>query len=160
MRDTARYTALARQVDPAADLRVKPWWINWLSGSGTLSVIGPRLYIGADAGPLDEREIWHEARHIRQMRWCSFGIHPWIGWPIFAVLCLLPLPVLLSLRAVAEMDAEGYALARKVQTGSGRQWAHGELLAFAATLSRPGYLWALPRSLARPLAAWWARRFI
>jgi len=55
-----------------------------------------------------ENVLTHELVHVKQARACSFGLHPWIGLPIFAIAYLfLPIPFGLAYcRFHFELEAE------------------------------------------------------
>jgi len=155
----------ARSVDPAirlVDKESSPLMrayarLPWLGDeflTRTASVIGARIYLtrGGDA----EHDIAHEGRHVRQKRWCSLGLSPWLGWPVFAVLCVFVLPAGLTARFWFEMDAEAFALKQKVRTGSSVAWARYSLVEFAELLCGGDYVWAWwPRRWAKKIAGLW-----
>jgi len=151
--DLDYWTAYAQAIDPSIRLHTKRHWWWRLLGREQLSVYGPHVFVPDTPGDL-EHDLAHEARHVVQQRAFGLGIHPWVGFLPWA-LCgaLLPLPVLLTFRFWLELDAETFALTRKVKMGSAPVWARYELVEFATTLCSLDYLFSWICPWARSIAA-------
>jgi hypothetical protein len=132
---------VARTVDPSIRLHTKDSFIWKLWGRKSASVIGPHHFYPSEWSDI-EHALYHEGRHTRQQRWFGLNIHPWIGFIPFAIASVFLLPVLFTIRFWLELDAETFAIERKVGTGSSHSWARHELVEFARLLCSGAYLWA------------------
>lgn len=158
-RERERWEAVARSIDPAIRLVPKGEsrlmrlyarlpWLGREFLERTSTALGPLVFVPASADV--EHDLFHEGRHVRQMRWFGLGIHPWVGLVPFAVAAVLLLPLGFTVRFWLELDAEAFALRRKMRTGSKASYVAHELEEFAGRLAGPGYAWAwLPSSWAR-----------
>lgn len=157
------YERIAEGIDPAIRLRGKQSsrlmrTYSRIPGMGrefleeTATAVGPFVFLPENWGDV-EKEIFHEGRHVRQMRrYFGFGLSPWIGFLPFAVASVLLLPAGLTVRFWLELDAEAFALRRKFETGSKASWVVAELVEFAGRLAGPGYVWAWPKRWAERIA--------
>lgn len=169
------YQAIAARFDPAVRLSVKDGWF-WRTLAAFLSVVtfgqvsrkqflegcatsvGPVVCIPAGWGNLTSDFLAHEARHVTQSRWFGFGVHPWVGFPLFCLAyLLLPLPIGLSwCRFWFELDADRKAFKAYVDELYRAGWLAGEIIPIlqqaantrAVVVSGPDYAWAWPRSWA------------
>jgi hypothetical protein len=152
----ARWTRLAKSVDPSIRLYTKNhWWWNLYGGEDRkegITAWGPFIFIPEDCKRDLELAIYHDGRHVQQMRWFGLGIHPLLGVIPWAMLLLFFLPVLFTVRFWFELDAEVYALNRKIATGSSVIWARAELKGYVKDLCGPMYLYAWPKSWGMKIA--------
>jgi len=168
----AYYELLAKQVEPCTILTTKDGWfwkvLATLIAILTFGKCSRRLFLedmATTIGPvqayprawpnLSTSIIWHESRHARQARWFGFGISPWLGLPLMAVVyLLLPIPIYFAAgRFLLEADAETYVweMARKLRPGVKLSF-NSRALDFADNLSSATYAWAWPRR--------WARKYL
>lgn len=99
----------------------------------------PRAWLGRDL----RRLLVHEVRgHVRQCRACGLGIHPWVGFPIYAVLYLLVFfPVLLAWpRYRLELAADAAAWEWSLNAGDAPADVRARADSFAETVAGWGYL--------------------
>lgn len=135
--DRKRLQKLARAVDPSVKLYTKDNLFSKILACLLVVVTfgGMRYHAflnryATTIGPLQfypkhytiksvQRTLIHESRHTRHARWCSFGIHPWLGLPIYGILYLLmPLPLGFAyFRLWFEMDASKFAWIAGLQLG-------------------------------------------
>ena len=170
--DKRRLTNLARAIDPSIKLYTKDNWfcklLAWLLVICTFGSMPRKTFMekfSTTIGPLHFypksksiagvlRSILHEGRHTQQARWCSFGIHPWVGLPIYAILYLLtPLPLGFAyLRCWFESDACMYAWTIGLQLGTyTTDYIHNRAIAFAGTVCSGKYGWSLPITYGAPM---------
>ncbi len=170
----ARLEAIARRIEPSVRLRPKDgaFWraLGVLAAVATGGGISVQTFLTDYAtaiGPLQgyprgwsaervESTLVHEARHTRQARWCGFGIHPWIGLPLFGLLYLaLPIPAGLAIaRFCFELDADRAAWRHALAAGASPASVRARAAAFAARVCSGHYGWPLPPRLG---VAWFAR---
>lgn len=162
-----RLEALARAIEPSVRLQTKDGriWklLGGLAAFATLGGVSYRRFLDQFAttlGPLQgypaawspervEAVLVHEARHSRQARLCGLGIHPWLGFPVFAVLYLaLPLPMGFAwLRLLFEIDADRASWRFALARGASPQQIRERARDFGTVVCSGAYGWPLPRSL-------------
>jgi len=168
--DIAYYQRLASSEDGAARVVVKEGWIwdllGYLLHAVTLGKMSHRTFMDSYAttlGPvqayprglpqLSDSTIVHESRHVKQSRWFSLWIAPWIGLPLFAATyLLLPLPVGLAwCRYRLELDADraGFRHAVRHDPACTQMGLMVQARLRADQVSGPAYGWAWPRNWAR-----------
>ena len=155
------FQKMACGIDPAIRIYSKnnAYWrayskLPWLGDSfltQTATVIGPLHWYPENWDDIS-KDLHHEGRHTQQQRWIGLGIHPWVGFMPFAVLSVVALPVLITVRFWLELDAEAFALRYKYRTGSNVAYIRYALVEFADTLSGPDYVWAWPKNWALRIA--------
>jgi hypothetical protein len=165
----ARLLSLAHQLDPAVDLQLKEngFWrsVAALLSLVTLGGISARAFLedyATTLGPIQayprgwsaetvEAVLVHEARHTRQFRWFGFGLHPWFGLPLMAlVYLLLPLPLGLAFfRYRLELDADRASWRHNLVRGVHPDEIRLRARAFADRVASGAYGWAWPRRWAR-----------
>lgn len=165
--DRERLQALARSIEPTVRLQTKDVWIWRLLGSlaaaATFGGISKRRFLEEFAttlGPLQgypaswsvervEAILVHEARHTWQARICGFGLHPWLGIPLFSLLYLaLPLPLGFAwLRLLFEIDADRAAWRHALSRGASAEAIRARARGFAAVVCSGAYGWSMPRRL-------------
>jgi hypothetical protein len=170
----ARLEMLARRIEPSVRLRPKEGvlWraLGVLAAIATGGAISVQIFLCEYAtaiGPLQgyprawsaervESMLVHEARHTRQARWCGFGIHPWLGLPVFALLYLaVPLPAGFAVaRFWFELDADRAAWRHALERGSSPDWVRTRASAFAGRVCSGHYGWPVPRRLG---TSWFVR---
>lgn len=171
----AEYDKLAKAIDPAVRLTTKDTW-GWRALAFLLSAVtfgrmpvqrfleifattlGVLVGIPSVWPDVPSELIVHEARHVHQCRIFGLYIHPWVGFPFFAIAyLLLPLPVKLAwCRFYCELDADrkGFLeVARKAKADGVRpEYLSLHLIRKAInraeSLSGPDYGWAWPRKWA------------
>ena len=155
----------ARRFDSSITLHTKDGWFMKICATLLLLVtfgkmkqerfqenfattIGPRLYFPRSWTTSQvEWTLPHEARHVKQARWCGAGIHPWVGLPIFGILYLfIILPIGGAIfRAWAERDALKTELQYKLSKGV---WVPSQALQratdFGKTVCSSSYAWSIP----------------
>ncbi|CAG1009459.1 hypothetical protein MYXO_03870 [Myxococcaceae bacterium] len=165
--ERSRLEALARAIEPSVRIETKDGWI-WralgrLAAIATFGGISKRRFLedfATTLGPLQgypaawsagrvEMILVHEARHTYQARLCGFGLHPWLGIPIFAVLYLaLPVPLGFAwLRLLFELDADRAAWRHALARGASPHEIRARARAFAAVVCSGSYGWAMPRGI-------------
>jgi hypothetical protein len=172
--DHARLEAIARAIEPSVRLVPKEgaFWraVGVLAAGATFGGIGLRTFLDDYAtaiGPLQgyprhwsaahvESLLVHEARHTRQARWCGFGLHPWLGLPVFAALYVaLPFPSGAALlRFWFELDADRAAWRHALACGATPEQVRVRAAEFAARVCSGHYGWPIPRRMG---VAWFAR---
>ena len=175
-----RLASLARAIEPSVRLQSKDarLWrlLARLAAMATAGGISRRVFLedyATTLGPLHgypaawsservERTLVHEARHTRQARWCSLGLHPWLGLPLFALLYLAaPVPIGLGLaRVLFELDADRAAWRHSLRAGAAPDAIRARAREFAARVCSGHYGWPLPRRLGVALFAAAAERAI
>jgi hypothetical protein len=178
--ERARLEALARAIEPSVRLQTKDGWhwraLAWLAALATAGGMSRRTFLEGYAttfGPLHgypvgwsvervEATLVHEARHTRQARWCGFGVHPWLGMPVFAALYLaLPLPVGFGLaRLLFELDADRAAWRHALAGGAQPDRIRARACEFAGRVCSAHYGWPVPRRLGLALFSRAAEREI
>lgn len=170
--DKRRLTNLARVIDPSIRLYTKDNWfcklLSWLLVVVTCGSMKRKMFMerfSTTIGPLHFypknksiasvlRTILHEGRHTRQSRWCSLGIHPWVGLPIYAVLYLLtPLPIGFAyLRCWFEADACMFSWTVGLRLGTFTpEYVQARAIQFSKTVCSGKYGWSLPIQLGAPM---------
>jgi hypothetical protein len=170
----ARLETIARVIEPSVRLVPKegPFWraVGRLAAVATIGGIDLRTFLEDYAtaiGPLQgyprhwsvarvEALLVHEARHTRQARWCGFGIHPWLGLPLFGALYLaLPLPAGGAvLRFWFELDADRASWRHALRCGATPEQVRARAAEFASRVCSGHYGWPIPRRVG---VAWFAR---
>ena len=163
--------SLAHTIDPAVRLHTKDnWFSNALATIVMLVTFGGMSRedflknFATTIGPLQfyprawriaqvERILVHESRHTKQSRWFSFGIHPWVGLPFYAITYLLlffPLE-LAFFRAWFERDALKFELKWHYRRGAiGRTEVCTRATNFGNTVCSGKYGWSLPKKWGVP----------
>jgi hypothetical protein len=152
----------ARTLDPSAQIIVKEesWLMKviavlvWLFNRDFMTqyatTICNRIYIPRDLFGRDLRSlVVHEVSgHVKQCRWCGLGIHPLVGFPIYAVLyLLLPIPLFLAyLRYRFELAADAKAWKWALENGEPVERVRDDSEDFAKTVASWDYLKPWPKS--------------
>ena len=161
----AELTSMVRQIEPQAVLISKRHWI-FVPSAWFLFIVsfgkfkrdvfydrmatafGPLIGLPETLDFQSAREIiLHEGRHARQTRWLGFGISPWLGLPLLALLYIfLPFPVLIAFfRYWMELDADAYMWKELLRK---RLWTEAQVRKEAErrarSLASVDYFWAVP----------------
>lgn len=160
---------IAKSIDPSAKLLPKIGWfpvlLSYLKFGFTkdsreyfmlhyATTVGSRIYIPVDWDYYQVlRVIYHEARHVRQFRWCGFNIHPDIGIPIFGILYVfIPLPVLFAFfRMWFELDAERPMWKWMLENGITEETIYWRAQNSAINITGPDYVFAWIRPWAKSI---------
>lgn len=137
----------AKTFDRSVRLAIAPTWLGTMA-----KTLGCKVYIPADWTVRSVRRIIpHEVQgHVKQFRYCGFGIHPNLGFlgMILIYLWGVILPICLAWgRYRCELHAENaswrYHLENRIWSAADVQEA---AVSFAADVSGKSYLYAWPPS--------------
>jgi len=158
----SQYQKLAWAVDPSVVLTTKDSWF-WKVLAAVYSAVTFQFSTGYHSflrnyattlGPvqaypaywprLDGPLLIHEATHTRDARWCGFGIHPWVGLPVYALLYLLfvlPLGFAVA-RWRFEIRAEKKAYVWALNHGYSESWVRSRAKSFGQKVCGADYGWS------------------